>query len=330
LPIAVAVAAAAGCGDNDQSTLRPASNASHSIATLWWVMLAGSGVIFAAVVALVLVAAVRRRGEDRPPRWASTLGTPFVLVSGLVVPALVLIGLFALTLVVLPKTSPAARATTSARPGSLVVRVTARRWFWDVDYPASGARTANEIHLPLGQTVTVRVQSDDVVHSLWIPELNRKIDTIPGQVNSVRIRATKVGVYRGQCAEFCGLQHAHMALYVVVEPADRFRAWLTHEVEPAARPTSAALERGQQVFLGSACVYCHRIGGTNASGRVGPDLSHVASRISLAAGTIPNTPGYLAGWILDPQHVKPGNRMPGTDLPGGELQSLIAYLETLR
>jgi len=330
--VALAVAAG-GCGGNGQSTLSPDSRASHAISVLWWAMLAGSAVVFGVVLVLVLAAAVHRRGDEPRPRWAALLGEPFVLVSGIALPALVLIGLFVATLVVLPKTSPAASPAGSAvvsRAGGLAIVVTGRQWFWDVEYPAQHVRSANEIHLPVGETVTLELRSADVVHSLWVPELNRKMDMIPGQTNSLRLRARRAGVFRGQCAEFCGLQHAHMALYVVAQPPDEFRGWLEHEARTPAPPATPAAQRGQQVFLGSACVYCHRIAGTNASGEVGPDLTHVASRLSLGAGTIPNTKGYLGGWILDPQHVKPGNRMPGTSLSGDELQDLLAYLETLR
>jgi len=296
-------------------------------------MLAGSVVVGGVVLVLVLAAAISRRGDEPPPRWATRLGEPFVLVSGIALPALVLVGLFVATLVVLPKTSPAASPASPAaveRDDGLEIDVTGRQWFWDIEYPAQHVRTANEIHVPVGEMVTLKVASADVVHSLWVPELNRKMDMIPGQRNVLRIRAQRTGVFRGQCAEFCGLQHAHMALYVVAQPPDAFQRWLEHEAQIPVPPTTPAAQRGQQVFLGSACVYCHRVAGTNASGEVGPDLTHVASRLSLAAATIPNTKGYLGGWILDPQHVKPGNRMPGTNLSGGQLQDLLAYLETLR
>jgi cytochrome c oxidase subunit 2 len=146
----------------------------------------------------------------------------------------------------------------------------------------------------------------------------------------IRLRADRAGVFRGQCAEFCGLQHAHMAFTVVAEPRNTLDAWLARESQPAPQPQTVAEQRGQQVLLGSSCVYCHTIDGTNASGQIGPDLTHLASRRSIGAGVVPNTPGYLAGWILDPQHLKPGNKMPATALSGPELQDLLAYLRTLR
>ena len=178
--------------------------------------------------------------------------------------------------------------------------------------------------------VDIRVTSTDVIHSLWVPELNRKIDVIPGRTNDVVFDARTAGVFRGQCAEFCGLEHAHMALFVVAQPRHAFAQWLANESAAAPPPANARLERGQQVLLGSDCEYCHRVAGTNASGTIGPDLTHIASRLSLAAGTIPNGRGNLAGWILDPQHIKPGNKMPATNLSGPDLQALLDYLGSLR
>jgi cytochrome c oxidase subunit 2 len=164
-----------------------------------------------------------------------------------------------------------------------------------------------------------------VIHSFWVPELNRKIDLIPGRTNAILLRADRPGVYRGQCAEFCGLQHANMAFQVFADPPGRFRRWLAAQARPAT-----AHGNGERAFLGVGCAACHTIRGTPADGDVGPDLTHVASRTTLAAVTIPNNRGTLAAWIADPQHVKPGNKMPALDLKGPELQALRAYLETLR
>ena len=315
----------AGCAENDQSTLSPKSSASDEIARLWWVMLIASAVIFGVVLVLLFVAVLRRRGPDSPPLSSGRGGLWIPAVGGIVVPIVVLAGLFAVTLRTLPKTSPASASATG-----LTIEVVGRQWFWDVSYPGKDVRTANELHIPVGVPVNVEVSSADVVHSFWVPELNRKIDMIPGQTNRVTLEADQAGTYRGQCAEFCGLQHAHMAFYVVAEPRAKFDTWLARESNPAAPPATPELERGQQVLLGSACVYCHTIDGTNASGKIGPDLTHLASRMSLGAGLLPNSKGYLAGWILDPQHFKPGNKMPGTDLSGSDLQALLAYLESLK
>jgi cytochrome c oxidase subunit 2 len=331
----------AGCGGD--LALNHDSSASRDISNLWLILLIGSTVIFAIVVVLLFGALRRRRrgGGDDPDRTEGRGVRGFVVVAGIVVPTVILAAVFALTVVSLPKTSPPAvpvalggdaslAAEAPARQGDVVIEVVARQWFWDVRYPAAGVRTANEIHIPVGRRALIRLRSGDVVHSLWVPELNRKVDAIPGHTNTVVFDASRPGVFEGRCAEFCGLQHAHMRLYVVAQSEDDFAAWLAQEGEPAPDPETPELERGQQLFLSSACVYCHTIAGTNATGTVGPDLTHVASRLSLGAGTIPNARGYLAGWILDPQHLKPGNKMPGTDFDGADLQALLDYLETLR
>jgi cytochrome c oxidase subunit II len=315
------LAAASGCGSS-QSTLSPDSHASSTIATLWWVMFVGSAVIFAGVVALLLVGVLRRRGEETPSKRSP--GQRFVAVLGLIVPAGILVLLFILSLSSIPATSP------SSSSAGLTVDVVAHQFFWDVSYPGHGVRSANEIHIPVGVPVNVEVTSGDVIHSLWVPALNRKVDVIPGRTNVVTFNANRAGRFRGQCAEFCGPEHAEMALYVIAQPRAEFDAWLASESHPNTLPTSVLLERGQQIFLGSDCEYCHTIAGTNASGTIGPDLTHIGSRSTLAAGTIPNTPGSLAGWIVDPQHIKPGNKMPGTSLDGRDLQALVAYLESLR
>jgi cytochrome c oxidase subunit 2 len=178
-------------------------------------------------------------------------------------------------------------------------------------------------------SVRINVRTADVIHSFWVPSLDRKIDMIPGRENSIAFTAKRAGVFRGQCAEFCGLQHANMAFLVYADPPAAFRRWLASAAKPAAGPTTAAERRGRQVFSAAGCSGCHAIAGTAAKGALGPDLTHLASRRWLAAGTIPNTEGYLAGWIVDPQHFKPGNRMPSVPLQGGDLQALLAYLESL-
>jgi cytochrome c oxidase subunit II len=169
-----------------------------------------------------------------------------------------------------------------------------------------------------------------VIHSFWVPNLHGKKDVIPGQVNTLRLQADRPGVFRGQCAEFCGFQHANMALYVIAEPEDQFARWQEQQRRPAPEPTTDQQRKGREVFLAGSCVLCHAIAGTSAGGVTGPNLTHVASRLSLAAGTLPNTRGHLAGWIIDPQLRKPGNNMPPNLLRGDELQALLSYLETLR
>jgi cytochrome c oxidase subunit 2 len=227
------------------------------------------------------------------------------------------------------------RALDSLRtPEALRIQVTGNQWWWDVQYdnPVASLRvtTANEIHLPLGRPVVVSLLSSDVIHSFWIPNLQGKIDVIPGRLNELWLQADRAGVYRGQCAEFCGLQHAKMALVVVAEPPDQFERWLTANRASAPAPITPEQQRGKDIVERGPCAMCHNVTGTLAGGRTAPDLTHVASRSTLGAGSIPNMHGYLAGWISDPQGVKPGNRMPPTGLSSDELQSVLAYLETLK
>jgi cytochrome c oxidase subunit 2 len=238
----------------------------------------------------------------------------------------VLATLFAYTMRTLPSTSPPAGAGETA----FTIDVVGRQWFWDVSYPGQDVRTANEIHIPVGVRVAVKVSTKDVLHSFWVPRLNRKMDMIPGQENTLLLEADAPGTYRGQCAEYCGLQHAHMAFLVVAEPRADFDAWLAAQSRPASAPTSESERRGRGVFLSSACADCHTVSGTDADARVGPDLTHFASRRTIGAGTIPNRKGYLGGWILDPQHLKPGNKMPGITFNGSDFQALLDYVESLR
>jgi cytochrome c oxidase subunit II len=320
---AAGVVAVAGCG-GDQSVLDPGGDQASEIATVWWIMLILSALIFGVVLALVLIAVLRKRGAKPTEDRSGGGGTRLVLVGGLVVPGVVLTVLFVLILASLGN-----EQDVSARE-TLAIDVTGRQWFWDVRYPSHGVKTANEIHVPTGRPVKLRVTTNDVIHSLWVPSLARKIDMIPGQANSLVFEVDEPGVYPGQCAEFCGLQHARMGFLVVAQDPPEFERWLEAQRRPAPEPDVALSREGQQIFLGSACSYCHRVAGTNASGELGPDLTHLASRRTLGARTIPNDRGRLAGWVLDPQHFKPGNKMPGTDLDGRELQALLEYLESLR
>jgi cytochrome c oxidase subunit 2 len=199
-----------------------------------------------------------------------------------------------------------------------------------VRYPDQEFVTANEIHIPTDQPVQVRLTSDDVIHSFWIPELHGKMDMIPGVTNTFWIEASEPGIYWGVCTEFCGIQHAKMAFPLVAKPAEEFAAWVESQQQPAPAPETELTQNGQEIFLNSACIYCHAVEGTNATGDLGPDLTHFASRLTLGAGAFENNMGNLSGWIVDPQQMKPGNLMPASsDLTGPELQALLAYLATL-
>jgi cytochrome c oxidase subunit 2 len=191
-------------------------------------------------------------------------------------------------------------------------------------------RTANEIHLPAGAPVHLELTSDDVIHSFWVPNLHGKRDMIPGRSAQFRLQPLRAGLYRGQCAEFCGAQHAHMAFLVVAEAPDRYAAWAAGQRQAAAPPADSSLQRGQQLFLSGTCVMCHNVGGTDASARHAPDLTHVGSRQTIAAGTLPNTPEALAQWITDPQRFKPGANMPSHAYSPEDLQAMVAWLGSLK
>ena len=318
---------ATACGEK-QSTLAPRSRPAREITDLWWAMMIGAWVVFGVVTMLLVLAVLRRRrgGGPLPVREPADRGSKrLIVLGGLVVPALALSALFAAGLRTLP-------ATSAPKKGSeaLTVRVTGHQWFWEARYVGTNAVTANEIHIPARTPVRLEVRTADVIHSFWVPELNRKIDTIPGRTNAILLRADEPGVFRGQCAEYCGLQHANMAFTVFADPPGRFRTWLANEAAPARTPASKSERSGLEVFLGRGCASCHTIRGTPADGDAGPDLTHVAARSTLAALTIPNNRGQLAAWILEPQHAKPGNKMPALDLTGRELQSLLDYLTALR
>jgi len=320
VPVGIAVGLLSGCGSR-QSTLSPESHAAREIATLWWIMLIGSVVVFGVVLLLIVLALLRRRAASTTD---DRRAVGLVFAGGITAPILVLSLLFVLVLRTLP-------ATSAPKPGRtrLTVEVVGKQWFWEVRYPGTNAVTANEIHIPAGTPVLLRVRSADVIHSFWVPRLNRKIDVVPGKVNEIELRADKPGSYRGQCAEFCGLQHANMAFLVYAERPDAFRRWLAREARPRVAPAATQSERGERVFL-TACAGCHAIRGTPATGELGPDLTHLASRTTLAAVTIPNSKGYLGAWVLDPQHVKPGNKMPALRLADDDFAALLVYLESLR
>jgi cytochrome c oxidase subunit 2 len=215
------------------------------------------------------------------------------------------------------------------QPVATSIQVIGNMWWWEVRYPDAGVVTANEIHIPAGQPVEIVLSSEDVIHSFWVPELHGKLDALPGRVNSFWIEAEEPGVYWGECAEFCGVQHANMAFVVVAEAPEEYQAWLEAQDAPAPAPASEQVSEGLQVFLNSGCVNCHTIRGTPATGELGPDLTHLASRLTLGAGAAPNTRGHLAGWVADPHGIKPGVMMPPSHLDSEQLQALLTYLESL-
>jgi cytochrome c oxidase subunit 2 len=227
----------------------------------------------------------------------------------------------------------AAAVNSPASKPALTLQVVGHQWWWEVvydpDQPGRTFVTANEIHIPVGRPVAVKLVGADVIHSFWIPALTGKTDTIPGRTNLAWLQADRPGIYRGQCTEYCGEQHAHMALYVVADPPAAFEAWRAAQARPAAAPQAPDAQRGAAVFQ-ARCSACHAVRGTEAGGLAGPDLTHLMSRRTIAAGTLPNNLASLSGWIANPQALKPGARMPATWLSGPQLADLRAYLETLR
>lgn len=319
--------ALAGCGDNGQNTLDPHSRPAHQITTLWWAMLVAAWIVLAGACLLLVLAWWRRRKEGLPfLGMREGASTRLVVIFGIVVPIVSVMVLFvAANLEVIKVTEAPAKGDTT-----MTVDVIARQWFWEFRYPNGGVITANELHIPAGTRVRAEVTSPDVIHSFWVPELNRKIDVIPGHPNAVLLDAGKPGRFRGQCAEFCGLQHAHMSFSVIVDTPQRFRAWLAAQAAPARAPTTPQQQAGRRLFLANSCASCHAIAGTPARGTVGPDLTHLASRASLAALTIPNDAQHLLEWITDPQRIKPGVKMPGLALSAADFRAIRDYLASLK
>ncbi len=285
------------------------------------------------IVAVALLAALLRRRsaaltlDDRKHHRTSSAIRPALMVWA----GLIAVGLIGLTIASF--FTDRSNAANGSRP-QLHLTVTANQWWWDVEYDRADAskivRTANEIHLPVGVPAEVTLKSNDVIHSFWIPNLAGKQDLIPGRVTDAQLLPRKAGLYRGQCAEFCGVQHAQMALDVTVESRSDFNRWYSAQLQTAKAPATALQLAGYRYFTTRECATCHNVSGTPASGQVAPDLTHFASRRSIAAGTLPMTRGNVYGWVADPQSQKPGNRMPTIGLAPNDLHALVAYLETLK
>jgi cytochrome c oxidase subunit 2 len=319
-----------------QTMLDPVGDQARHVDLIWRAMLWVCGAMYLLVMAglaWALIRAWRRRGPLAPPPAPASGPTPaepllargLTAWTGLVVAGL--IGLITVSFLV-------DRSLAEATPDPLKIKVTARQWWWQVDYEgqqdADVVTTANELKLPLDRPAVIELHAGDVIHSFWVPNLAGKVDLIPGRTNYVAVTPRRTGVFRGQCAEFCGLEHAKMAFDVQVVPAQDFEAWRAHLREEAAQPGDPASTHGRDVFLSKACVMCHRISGTDAGATVGPDLTHVASRSHLAAGALPNTRAAMQAWIADPQGQKPGTPMPRVALSADELNDLAIYLETLK
>ena len=313
--------------------LDPAGDQAGHIDVIWRIMLVVCGVMYVLVLGFLawgLWRARARRGQTwSPPEPGHTAAEPRLERSLTGWAALVVAGLVVLT----TASYLVDRSLADVGPDPLRIRVTANQWWWLVEYegatPSQRVTTANELHLPLGRPAVVELRANDVIHSFWAPNLAGKTDLIPGRTNYLAVTPRRLGVFRGQCAEFCGLEHALMAFDVHVETPAAFEAWRARQLQPASAPTDALAQQGLKVFTSKACVLCHGIQGTDAAASVGPDLTHLKSRDHIAAGALPNTPGDLQAWIADPQGIKPGTTMPRVGLSADELQAVTAYLETL-
>jgi cytochrome c oxidase subunit 2 len=328
--------ALSGCSASP-SPLAPASQNAGIIYNLTVVVFWIAVAVFVVVEGMLLYSVIRfsrNRIEGEP---AQIEGNTKLEIAWTAAPAIVLLIVFFFSLQALgPLASlpnPVSRARTAVdapavAPANLRVRVVGHQWWWEFDYPDYQITTANEMHVPVGTTVTVDVQSADVIHSFWVPQLAGKIDVIPGRVNHTWFVAKDVGRFHGQCAEFCGIEHANMRFEVVVEPADQFQVWLQQQQAPVAAKTGEAA-KGEQVFMTGACIGCHTIGDTKAQGKVGPNLTHFATRRLFAGGVLDNTPENLTRWLTDPPAVKPGTVMPNLHLSPEQISALVAYLESL-
>lgn len=318
-----------------QSALNPAGPGAQRAANLWMGILVVCIIVFIAVWAVLITGVARtRHGADEPP--PPLLDTEASDRKARKVVS-VAVGITVITLFVILVSSivTGKRVTDElASKTPLTIEVVGHQWWWEVHYPNPDPSkiivTANEIHLPTGVPIHMSTASRDVIHSFWAPNIHGKRDLIPGYTTAFWFKVDKPGIYRGQCAEFCGLEHAKMAFYIIAESPDKFQQWQAQQLQDAQAPTNSLQQRGQDVFLQNACVMCHTIRGTIAGSRVGPDLTHLASRQSIGAATLPNNPGSLAAWIADSQHIKPGNRMPPNPLSGDDLTALLAYLENLK
>ena len=317
-----------------QSDFGSAAVEDRQFLTLFWVFLAVCAFMYLLVIAFLFISiARRRRASESNTVEAGRHHQSNPLMQRTLVgwAALIGVGLASLALASFVTDRSMAKAATGEK---LSVTITGNQWWWDIVYNSADAsktlHTANELHLPLGVPTRILLNSNDVIHSFWVPSLGGKQDLIPGRDNDITIVPSKAGIFRGQCAEYCGTQHAHMSLVVVVEAYPDFLKWWRHQLQPALAPASPLALSGYKYVTSGPCSACHNIGGTSASGDVAPDLTHLASRKSLAAGTLPMSTGNLYGWVEDPQSLKPGNKMPTIGLEPDQLHAVVAYLETLK
>ncbi|MGA7524271.1 MAG: cytochrome c oxidase subunit II [Acidobacteriaceae bacterium] len=333
LLLAPLLATLCGCEDV-QSTFNAQGPAASRIATLSWAMTIVFLLVTLVMWILIAWVAVRRRGtlEEHAPVDVGG-GQGWIVLGGLLIPVVVLTGFFIMGLILLasfPIQNP--ENTTPLKPDLLII---GHQYWWELHYLDGPAdqhfTTANEIHIPANKPFTIELKSDDVIHAFWIPALHGKIDMIPGHPNYMRIEASHPGIYTGECAEYCGVQHAHMRLMLIAQTPEEYQAWVQQQLKPAHEPTTPDQMAGEQVFLNSPCIMCHEVRGTLAGGRVAPDLTHLAGRQFIGADSFPNNKAYLEAWVIHAQSLKPGCLMPNlTQFSGEQLRQLVAYLQQLK
>jgi len=330
----VALLASACSYQHYQSALGNAGSDDHQFLILFAIFLGVCGIMYLAVIAF-LIGGILRRGraaEANVVEAGRHNRTDPLMTTGLIAwGAVVSVGLFALAIASFFTDRTMASAAAHEK---LSLTVTANQWWWDVQYnssdPSKTLRTANELHVPVGIPTRIVLRSNDVIHSFWLPSLAGKQDLIPGRETDITIVPQKTGIYRGQCAEFCGVQHAHMAFVVNVDSYANFIKWWGRQLQPAAAPTAPQAQAGYDFVAQHQCSMCHNIAGTSASGTIGPDLTHLASRRTVAAGALPMSVRNLDAWVADPQSVKPGTKMPTIRMSADQRHEVVAYLETLR
>ena len=300
--------------------LDPQGPVARAMAELWWLMLA-LGIVVFLVFAALLVAGLLRRADETSAEEARhrRLVTRWIGIGGIALPVVVITVVFAATLVAMrdvPQDAP---------EGALEIEVVGHQFWYEVRYPGSGLITANELHLPVGEPISFRLTSHDVIHSFWVPALGGKLDMLPERVNTLVLQADAPGEHVARCAEFCGLQHAKMALVVIAEPRADFDDWMARQLA-FSEPEGELAVRGREVFVGTDCVSCHALRGSPTTGTDGPDLTTLPARSTLATGTLENTAENLARWIRDPHQIKSGVDMPATDISDADLEALLAYL----
>jgi cytochrome c oxidase subunit II len=323
-----------GCRGS-QSALDSAGVQAGRLESLWWLFFSVTAAVYVITMAVLCVALLRRRkgDADTAPETAPD-ETHEKRIGNTVKGAVVVTTLILFALMVVSFRTGSAIQTLANADQPLQIKVTGHQWWWEIEYqdtlPSNNVTTANELHLPAGRPIKLILQSNDVIHSFWLPNLHGKKDLIPNYPTVFYFQADKPGTFWGQCAEYCGYQHAKMRFRVTVEPAETFNDWLKAQQQSSAEPATDQQKRGREVFLVSTCTQCHTIQGTPANGKVGPNLTHVASRPYIAAGSLAKTPEHLQSWITDPQKIKPGIRMPMHNYSTEDMQALIEYLESLK